>query len=76
MEYVRIFGINCERKWSLLLGFECLKSMFGMRWENYKVKFKNLVIFSKQNCKYCTLAKELVKNLNLGYNEIFLDNEF
>ena len=38
-------------------------------------KFKNLVVFSKQNCKYCTLAKELLKKTNISYNEIFLDNE-
>ena len=44
------------------------------------VEFNNLVtnqftVYSKDNCKYCNLAKELLKSKNISYKEILLNNQ-
>jgi ribonucleoside-diphosphate reductase alpha subunit len=36
---------------------------------------KQITIYSKDDCKYCTLAKELLKNNNLTYNEVLLNDQ-
>jgi glutaredoxin 3 len=33
----------------------------------------NIIIYSKKECPYCIKAKDLLKTLNLEYNEIILD---
>ena len=35
-----------------------------------------IVIYSKNNCVFCTKAKELVKNLGLEYEEKNLEKDF
>jgi len=35
-----------------------------------------IVIYSKNNCQYCTKAKNLVKNLGLEYKELTLEKDF
>ena len=35
----------------------------------------NIIIYSKSNCKYCTLSKTLINNLNYKYQEIILDDD-
>lgn len=31
---------------------------------------ENLIIYSRESCKYCTLAKDLLRKYSLPYNEI------
>ena len=38
-------------------------------------KINNFTIYSKDNCKYCTLAKKLLSENNFNYNEILLNDE-
>jgi ribonucleoside-diphosphate reductase subunit M1 len=38
-------------------------------------KTKNFIVYSKDNCKYCDLAKKLLVNNNLGYSSVCLNNE-
>lgn len=38
-------------------------------------KTNNFIVYSKDNCKYCDLAKELLFNNNLEYSQILLNNE-
>jgi len=35
-----------------------------------------IVIYSKNNCQYCTKAKTLVKNLGLEYEELSFEKDF
>ena len=35
-----------------------------------------ITIYSKNDCVYCTKAKNLVKNLGLEYNELKLEKDF
>ena len=35
-----------------------------------------IVIYSKNNCQYCTKAKHLVKSLGLEYEEISFEIDF
>ena len=35
-----------------------------------------IVIYSKNNCQYCTKAKHLVKSLGLEYEEISFEKDF
>ena len=35
-----------------------------------------IVIYSKNNCQYCTKAKNLVKNLGLEYEELSFEKDF
>jgi ribonucleoside-diphosphate reductase alpha subunit len=34
----------------------------------------SFIVYSKDDCKYCTLAKELLKSKNINYKEILLNN--
>ena len=36
---------------------------------------KNFIVYSKDNCKYCDLAKKLLSDNNLEYSQILLNNE-
>ena len=36
----------------------------------------NVVIYTKQNCSYCTNAKALMASKNIGYTEMKLDEDF
>ena len=38
-------------------------------------KTNNFIVYSKNNCKYCDLAKKLLINNNLGYSSVCLNNE-
>ena len=38
-------------------------------------KINNFTVYSKDNCKYCDLAKKLLSDNNLEYSEILLNNE-
>ena len=41
--------------------------------ENVKLESSNLMIYSKDNCEYCKLAKMLLKNYNIDFTEIKLN---
>ena len=36
-------------------------------------KTNNIIIYSKENCKYCTMSKNLLKDIKLNFAEIKLD---
>ena len=38
-------------------------------------KNNNFIVYSKDNCKYCDLAKKLLTDNNLGYSQIWLNKE-
>ena len=38
-------------------------------------KTNNFIVYSKDNCKYCDLAKKLLTDNNLGYSQVLLNNE-
>jgi len=38
-------------------------------------KTNNFIVYSKDNCKYCDLAKKLLTDNNLGYSQVWLNKE-
>ena len=38
-------------------------------------KTNNFIVYSKDNCKYCDLAKKLLSDNNLGYSQVWLNKE-
>uniref|UniRef100_A0A6C0LCK5 ribonucleoside-diphosphate reductase n=1 Tax=viral metagenome TaxID=1070528 RepID=A0A6C0LCK5_9ZZZZ len=38
-------------------------------------KTSSFIVYSKDNCKYCDLAKKLLSHNNLGYSQVLLNNE-
>ena len=38
-------------------------------------KINNFIVYSKNNCKYCDLAKKLLSDNNLEYSEVFLNDD-
>jgi ribonucleoside-diphosphate reductase alpha subunit len=38
-------------------------------------RINNFIVYSKDNCKYCDLAKKLLSGNNLEYSEILMNNE-
>ena len=38
-------------------------------------KINNFIVYSKNDCKYCDLAKKLLSDNNLGYSQVSLNND-
>ena len=53
----------------------CLPQFVELQAINLSSSSSKIIVYSKTNCKYCDLAKDLLKNYNLTYNEISLNND-